>query len=326
MKKIKQKQKVALITGIHGMDGSHLADYLLTLGYKVYGLERRSTVITRENTQHLLDNPDFQLIAGDLTDQNSINRALVICDPDQIYNLGAQSFVAESFKTPENTSNVTGLGCLRVLQAIRQFDSGKHIRMYQAGSSQMFGKMVENPANEYTPFYPRSPYGVSKVFAHFMTKNYRESYDMFCCNGILFNHESERRGKEFVTRKITYGIKQIIQGKIDHIELGNLDAKRDWGYAPEYVKGMHLMLQQPNADDYVVATGQSHSIKQFLDVAFNYVGIDNWCKYVVINPIYYRPAEVQILVGNSSKIRSIGWEYNMTFKQLVESMMESQLK
>lgn len=318
-------KKIALITGVHGMDGSHLSDYLISLGYTVYGLQRRSTVITRQNTKHLLDNQNFHLIQGDLTDQNSLLRALSVSNPDQIYNLGAQSFVEQSFRTPQHTSNVTGLGCLRMLQAIRQFSKEKYIKFYQASSSEMFGKMVESPANEYTPFYPRSPYGVAKVFAHYMTKNYRESYDMFCCSGILFNHESERRGKEFVTRKITYGIKQILEGKQDHIELGNLDARRDWGSAQKYVEAMHLMLQQPNADDYVVATGESHSIKQFLDIAFKYVGLDHWQKYVHINPIYFRPAQVDVLCGNSSKIRSVGWNYNMTFEDLVKTMIDKEL-
>ena len=322
---MKKQKKVALILGVTGQDGSYLADYLLSLEYEIYGLVRYTSNINYTNIKHILDNQNFHILWGDLGDQNSLHRALVDSNPDEIYHLAAMSQVWQSFKTPQNTANITGLGTLRVLEAMREFGN-KQIRMYNAASSQMYGKMVQSPANEYTPFYPRSPYGVSKVFSYYMTKNYRQAYDMYCCSGILFNHQSQRRGRQFVTRKITMGIKDILQGKKDHIELGNLDARRDWGSAQKYVEAMHLMLQQPNADDYVVATGQSHSIKQFLDVAFNYVGIDNWCKYVVINPIYYRPAEVQILVGNSSKIRSIGWEYNMTFKQLVESMMESQLK
>ena len=323
---MKKQQKRAFITGMPGMDASHLSDYLLSLGYKVFGLIRRSSNRNYQNISHLLQNEDFVLIQGDLADQNSIYRAIVKSNPRQVYNLGAQSFVAQSFKTPENTANITGLGCLRVLEAIRQFDKDRNIRFYQAGSSQMFGKMVQNPANEYTPFYPRSPYGVSKVFAHYMTKNYRETYDMYACNGILFNHESERRGHEFVTRKITAGIKDILDGKKQYIELGNLDARRDWGYAPQYVRGMHMMLQQPYPGDYIIATGESHSIKEFLEIAFNYAGLDNWQKYVRINPIYKRPCEVDVLCGNAGKIKSIGWQYNMTFKQLVESMMESQLK
>lgn len=323
---MKKQQKRAFITGIPGQDASHLADYLLSLGYKVFGLIRRSSNRNYQNISHLLQNEDFVLIQGDLADQNSIYRAIVKSNPRQVYNLGAQSFVAQSFKTPENTANITGLGCLRVLEAIRQFDKDRNIRFYQAGSSQMFGKMVQNPANEYTPFYPRSPYGVSKVFAHYMTKNYRETYDMYACNGILFNHESERRGHEFVTRKITAGIKDILDGKKQYIELGNLDARRDWGYAPQYVRGMHMMLQQPYPGDYIIATGESHSIKQFLEIAFNYAGLDNWQKYVRINPIYYRPCEVDVLCGNASKIKSVGWQYNITFKQLVEIMMKKELE
>lgn len=323
---MKKQQKRAFITGMPGMDASHLSDYLLSLGYKVFGLIRRSSNRNYQNISHLLQNEDFVLIQGDLADQNSIYRAIVKSNPRQVYNLGAQSFVAQSFKTPENTANITGLGCLRVLEAIRQFDRDRNIRFYQAGSSQMFGKMVQNPANEYTPFYPRSPYGVSKVFAHYMTKNYRETYDMYACNGILFNHESERRGHEFVTRKITAGIKDILDGKKQYIELGNLDARRDWGYAPQYVRGMHMMLQQPYPGDYIIATGESHSIKEFLEIAFNYAGLDNWQKYVRINPIYYRPCEVDVLCGNASKIKSVGWQYNITFKQLVEIMMKKELE
>lgn len=323
---MKKQQKRALITGMPGQDASHLSDYLLSLGYKVFGLIRRSSNRNYQNISHLLQNEDFVLIQGDLADQNSIYRAIVKSNPRQVYNLGAQSFVAQSFKTPENTANITGLGCLRVLEAIRQFDKDRNIRFYQAGSSQMFGKMVQNPANEYTPFYPRSPYGVSKVFAHYMTKNYRETYDMYACNGILFNHESERRGHEFVTRKITAGIKDILDGKKQYIELGNLDARRDWGYAPQYVRGMHMMLQQPYPGDYIIATGESHSIKEFLEIAFNYAGLDNWQKYVRINPIYYRPCEVDVLCGNASKIKSVGWQYNITFKQLVEIMMKKELE
>lgn len=322
----KKKIKSAFITGMPGMDASHLADYLLNLGYLVYGFIRRSSNRNYENIQHILQNDNFELIQGDLADQNSIYRALVRSNPDQVYNLGAQSFVAQSFKTPENTANITGLGCLRVLESIRQFDGDRKIKFYQAGSSEMFGKMVQNPANEYTPFYPRSPYGVSKVFAHYMTKNYRQTYDMYACNGILFNHQSERRGHEFVTRKITAGIKDILDGKKQYIELGNLDARRDWGYAPQYVKAMHLMLQQQQPGDYIVATGQSHSIKEFLEIAFNYAGLDNWQKYVRINPIYYRPCEVDVLCGNASKIKSIGWQYNITFKKLVENMMKKELE
>lgn len=322
---MKKQQKRAFITGIPGQDASHLSDYLLSLGYKVFGLIRRSSNRNYQNISHLLDNDDFQLIQGDLSDQNSIYRALIQSNPNEIYNLGAQSFVAQSFKTPQNTANITGLGCLRVLQAIRQFDKDRNIRFYQAGSSQMFGKMVQNPANEYTPFYPRSPYGVSKVFAHYMTKNYRETYDMYACNGILFNHESFIRGREFLPKKIVSGVCNIINGKEQYIELGNLDARRDWGAAEYFVRAMHLMLQQPQPDDYVVATGQDHSIKQFLQIAFQYVGLNSWQNYVRINPIYYRPCEVDVLCGNASKIKSIGWQYNITFQQLVHNMIDQEL-
>lgn len=320
-----KEQKVAFITGVTGMDGSHLSDLLISKNYKVYGMIRRVTNRNYQNIQHLMGNQNFQLIQGDLSDQNSILRCLTVSNPHEIYHLGAQSFVAQSFKTPQYTANITGLGTLRVLEAMREYGK-RDIKMYNAASSQMYGKMVQSPANQNTPFYPRSPYGVSKVFAYYMTKNYRQSYDMFCCSGIMFNHESPRRGKEFVTRKITYGIKQILNGKQDFIELGNIDSKRDWGYAPIFVKAMYLMLQQEQPDDYVVATGESHSIKEFLEIAFNYAGLDNWQKYVRINPIYYRPCEVDTLCGTASKIKSIGWQYNMTFKDLVETMMKEQLK
>ena len=244
-------KKRALITGINGMDGSHLADFLLDKNYEVFGVERRSSVKNRTNTAHLEDKITF--LNGDLTDQNSLLRCLKQSTPHEVYNLAAQSFVGESWNTPEHTSDVTGLGCLRILEAIREHDSG--IRFYQASSSEMFGRMIENPAKETTPFYPRSPYGVAKLYAHWITKNYRESYNMFNCSGILFNHESERRGLEFVTRKITDGVARISLGMSDSISLGNLDAKRDWGYAPDYVEAMWLMLQQDSPDDYIIATG-----------------------------------------------------------------------
>ena len=257
--------KKALITGINGMDGSHLADFLLTRGYEVFGMERRTSYPNRLNTKHLEGKITF--INGDLSDQNSISRCIKECDPDEIYHLAAQSFVGESWNTPEQTGDVTGLGVLRVLEAIREY--GKEIKFYQASTSEMFGRMVENPARETTPFYPRSPYGVAKLYGHWITKNYRESYDMFNVSGILFNHESERRGIEFVTRKITDGIARIHLGLQDHITLGNLDSKRDWGYAPDYVECMWLMMQQNKPDDYVIATGKAHSIREFLDVAFD---------------------------------------------------------
>ena len=315
--------KKALITGINGMDGSHLADLLLQKGYVVYGMERRSSSRQRINTKHLEDRVMF--LNGDLTDQNSLLRCLKLSDPDEVYNLAAMSFVGESWNTPEQTSDVTGLGALRMLEAIREY--GKPIKFYQASSSEMFGRMVENPAKETTPFYPRSPYGVAKLYAHWITKNYRESYDMFACSGILFNHESERRGIEFVTRKISDGVARIHLGLSDHITLGNLDAERDWGYAPDYVEAMWLMLQQDTPDDYVISTGQKHSIRDFLDAAFQYVGIVDWKSYVKQDPRYMRPAEVDVLRGDSSKAREkLGWKPNTDFYGLVSKMVENDLK
>jgi len=315
--------KSALITGINGMDGSHLADLLLSKGYQVYGLERRSSVKNRTNTKHLEGKITF--LTGDLTDQNSLMRALKQANPDEVYNLAAQSFVGESWNTPEQTSDVTGLGALRMLEAIREY--GKKIKFYQASSSEMFGRMVENPAKETTPFYPRSPYGVSKLYAHWITKNYRESYGMFNCSGILFNHESERRGLEFVTRKITDGVAKIHLGLSNHITLGNLDAKRDWGYAPDYVEAMWLMLQQSKPDDYVVASGSTHSIKEFLNLAFKQIGIKNWEPYVKQDPRFMRPAEVDVLLGDSSKAYKIlKWKPKTSFEELVKIMVEKDIK
>lgn len=315
--------KTALITGINGMDGSHLADLLLSKNYKVYGVERRSSSKNRTNTLHLEDKITF--LQGDLTDQNSLLRCLKESNPDEVYNLAAQSFVGESWNTPEHTSEVTGLGVLRILEAIREFNP--KIKFYQASSSEMFGRMVENPANEDTPFYPRSPYGVSKLYGHWITKNYRESYDMFACSGILFNHESERRGIEFVTRKITDGVAKIHLGLADHITLGNLDAKRDWGYAKDYVKAMWLMLQQDKPDDYVIATGDTWSIKQFLDAAFKEIGITNWKPYIKQDPRFMRPAEVDVLRGNSTKSeKDLGWKPETPLPVWVGWMVRNDIK
>ena len=315
--------KTALITGINGMDGSHLADLLLEKGYKVYGLERRLSCENRVNTSHLVDKVTF--IKGDLTDQNSLIRALKESKPDEIYNLAAQSFVGESWNTPEQTSDVTGLGVLRMLEAVREVN--KDIRFYQASSSEMFGRMVENPATERTPFYPRSPYGVAKLYGHWITKNYRESYDMYTCSGILFNHESERRGIEFVTRKISDGVARIKLGLADHISLGNLDAKRDWGYAPDYVEAMWLMLQQETPDDYIIATGETRSIREFLTEAFKCIGIDDWSKYIKLDTKFLRPAEVDVLLGNYLKAKdSLGWEPTTSFEQLVSKMVMNDIK
>jgi GDPmannose 4,6-dehydratase len=310
--------KTALITGINGMDGSHLADFLLEKGYKVYGMERRSSSKQRTNTAHLEDKITF--VDGDLTDQNSLLRVLKETNPDEIYNLAAQSFVGQSWQTPEHTSEVTGLGVLRILEAIREYNP--KIKFYQASSSEMFGRMVENPANENTPFYPRSPYGVAKLYGHWITKNYRESYDMFACSGILFNHESERRGIEFVTRKITDGVARIHLGLADHITLGNLDAKRDWGYAPDYVEAMWLMLQQDTPDDYVIATNETRSIREFLEEAFKIIGITDWELYIKQDPKFMRPAEVDVLKGDYNKANTnLGWTPKTSFSDMVKKMV-----
>ena len=313
----------ALITGINGMDGSHLADFLLEKGYTVFGMERRTSYPNRLNTSHLEGKITF--LNGDLTDQNSLFRCIKECDPDEIYHLAAQSFVGESWNTPEQTGDVTGLGALRMLEAIREY--GKEIKFYQASTSEMFGRMVENPAKESTPFYPRSPYGVAKLYGHWITKNYRESYDMFACSGILFNHESERRGIEFVTRKITDGIARIHLGLQDKIMLGNLEAKRDWGYAPDYCEAMWLMLQQDTPDDYVISTGETHSIREFLDAAFKHIGIDDWSNYVGQDPRFMRPAEVDVLRGDSSKALSdLGWKPKTSFEELVIKMVKNDIR
>ena len=314
--------KRVLITGINGMDGSHLADLLLEKGYKVYGMDRRSSSKNRTNTVHLEGKINF--INGALTDQNSLFRCIKESDPDEVYNLGSQSFVGESWNTPEQTSDVTGLGVLRVLEAIREY--GKGIKFYQASTSEMFGRMVENPAKETTPFYPRSPYGVAKLYGHWITKNYRESYDMFNCSGILFNHESERRGIEFVTRKITDGVARIHLGLRDDITLGNLDSKRDWGYSPDYVKSMWLMLQQDEPNDYVIATGKSHSIREFLDAAFQHIGIVHWGEYVKQDPRFMRPAEVDVLRGDSTKARDeLGWTLSTSFQEMISKMVSNDI-
>jgi len=315
--------KTALITGINGMDGSHLADLLLTKDYKIFGMERRSSSKNRTNTSHLEEKITF--LQGDLTDQNSLLRCLKESNPDEVYNLAAQSFVKESWNTPEQTSDVTALGALRMLEAIREY--GKDMRYYQASSSEMFGRMVENPANERTPFYPRSPYGVAKLYAHWITKNYRESYDMFACSGILFNHESERRGIEFVTRKISDGVARIKSGLADSITLGNLDAERDWGYAPDYVEAMWLMLQQKEPKDYVIATGKKHSIRDFLDLSFNHIGIPNWEQYIKQDPRFMRPAEVAVLRGDYTSARlDMNWKPKTSFKELVKIMVNNDIK
>jgi len=318
--------KTALITGINGMDGSHLADLLLNKGYEVFGIERRCSTKNRTNTIHLEQNNHFHFITADLTDQNSLYRALKLSHPDEVYNLAAQSFVGSSWNIPVHTSEVNGIGVLRFLEAIREYenDTKRKVRFYQASTSEMFGKMVENPANENTPFYPRSPYGVAKLYAHWIVKNYRESHNMFACSGILFNHESERRGIEFVTRKISDGVARIALGLEDSISLGNLESKRDWGYAPDYVEGMWLMLQQDEPDDYVLATGESYSIKDFLSIAFEEVGIRDWKPYVKQDPKFYRPAEVDVLRGDCQKAKQLlGWESKTSFEDLVKRMVNN---
>tara|TARA_R110002020_G_scaffold31642_1_gene98370 strand:- start:972 stop:1940 length:969 start_codon:yes stop_codon:yes gene_type:complete len=317
--------KRALITGINGMDGSYMADFLLDKGYQVYGMERRSSSKNRVNTFHLETNPNFTFLNGDLTDQNSLLRVIKESNPAEVYNLGSQSFVGESWNTPEQTGDVSGMGVLRMLEAIREYE--KPIKFYQASTSEMFGRMVENPAKETTPFYPRSPYGVAKLYGHWITKNYRESYNMFNVSGILFNHESERRGIEFVTRKITDGVAKIHLGLQNHITLGNLDAKRDWGYAPDFVEAMWLMLQQDEPDDYVIATGKDYTIREFLNYAFQHVGITDWSDYVKQDDRFMRPAEVAVLCGDSTKAKDkLGWKPKTSFKDMISKMVDNDIR
>ena len=310
--------KTALITGINGQDGSYLADFLLTKGYTIYGMERRSSTKNRTNTRHLEGKISF--LNGDLTDQNSLLRCIQESNPSEIYNLGAMSFVGESWNSPEATGDVDALGVLRMLEAIRAYD--RPTKFYQASTSEMFGKVTETPQVETTSFHPRSPYGVSKVYGHWITKNYRESYGIFACSGILFNHESERRGIEFVSRKITDGVAKIYLGIEDKIALGNLDAQRDWGYAPDYVRAIWMMLQQDSPDDYVIATGVKHSIRDMLDHAFSCIDISDWEPYVVQDIKYLRPAEVDSLVGDFSKAKNaLGWEPATSFSEMIKKMV-----
>jgi len=312
----------AMITGITGQDGSYLAELLLEKGYEVHGLVRRSSSFNTWRIDHVRDR--LVLHYGDLVDQNSLVRTLGSVGPDEIYNLAAQSHVKVSFEMPDYTADVTGLGVLRLLDAVREL--GSKARVYQAGSSEMFGLVQETPQNEKTPFHPRSPYGVAKVFGHWMTINYRESYGMHASNGILFNHESPRRGENFVTRKITMGLAAIKRGASQELRLGNLDAKRDWGYARDYVEAMWLMLQQKKPDDYVIATGETHSVRDFLEEAFSYVGL-NWKKHVKVDPKYFRPAEVDILLGDPAKARkALGWKPKVSFRDLVRLMVDSDME
>lgn len=316
--------KRALITGITGQDGSYLAELLLSKGYKVYGTVRRLSTPNMENIRHLEDK--VELISADLLDQSSLTDAVLKAEPDEVYNLAAQSFVKTSFDQPVLTGEFTALGVTRILEAVRSVN--KKIRFYQASSSEMFGKVVETPQKETTRFHPRSPYGVAKVYGHYLTLNYRESYDMFACNGILFNHESPRRGIEFVTRKITHAVARISLGRQDKLELGNMDAKRDWGFAGDYVEAMWLMLQQDKPDDYVVATGETHSVEEFVQLAFAAAGIEDWKKYVVSDhPSHLRPAEVDYLIGDYSKAKNeLGWEPKTSFKELVNMMVKSDIE
>lgn len=315
--------KSALITGITGQDGSYLADLLLEKGYRVFGLRRRTSVPILENIQHI--DKEIEFIDGDLMDLSSLIHAVKIANPDEVYNLGAQSFVGTSWNQPILTGQVTALSVTNMLEAIRIVKPSA--RYYQASSSEMFGKVVETPQKESTPFYPRSPYGVAKVYGHWMTVNYRESYNMYACSGILFNHESPRRGIEFVTRKITDAVARIKLGLQNELRLGNLDALRDWGYAKDYVECMWLMLQQDKPDDYVIATGETHSVREFCDIAFSHVGLD-YQKYVVTDPKFFRAAEVDLLLGDPSKaINKLGWTpQKTTFEQLVHLMVDSDLE
>ncbi len=323
------KKKTALISGITGQDGSYLAEFLLEKGYKVYGLMRRSSSFNTQRIDHLYQDPheknvNLKLVYGDLNDASSLNRIMRTIKPCEVYNLGAQSHVKVSFEIPEYTGEITGLGTTRLLEAIR--DSGINTKFYQASSSEMFGNASKEAQGEKTPFYPRSPYAAAKVYSYWMTVNYREAYGMFNCNGILFNHESPRRGETFVTRKITMALAKIKLGVQDKLFLGNLDSKRDWGFAGDYVEAMWLMLQQKKADDYVVATGETHSVKEFLEEAFSYADL-NWKKYVEIDKKYFRPTEVDYLLGDCSKAKKkLKWKPKVKFKKLVHMMVDADME
>lgn len=314
--------KRAFITGVTGQDGSYLAELLLEKGYKVYALRRRTSIPILDNIAHIQDEIEF--IEGDLLDLGSLIRAIQIAKPDEVYNLAAQSFVGSSWDQPILTGQVTALGVANMLEAVRI--AKPDARFYQASSSEMFGKVKEVPQRETTPFHPRSPYGVAKVYGHWITVNYRESYGMFACSGILFNHESPRRGIEFVTRKVTDGVARIKLGLQNELRLGNLDARRDWGFAGDYVKAMWLMLQQDEPDDYVVATGETHSVQELVEIAFRHVGLD-WRDHVVVDEKYVRPAEVDLLIGDASKAREkLGWRQEVSFEELVRMMVDSDLE
>lgn len=315
--------RVAFVTGITGQDGSYLAELLLDKGYEVHGLVRRSSTKTLGRIQHLRDK--VVLHEGDILDQSSLVSAMNACKPDEIYNLAAMSFVGASWTQPASTAEYTGIGVTRMLEAMRE--AAPEAKFYQASSSEMFGKVQAVPQTETTPFYPRSPYGVAKVYGHFITVNYRESYDMFATSGILFNHESPRRGMEFVTRKISWHAAAIKAGLTDKVKLGNLDAERDWGYAKDYVEAMWLMLQQDVPDDYVIATNETHSIKECLEIAFDEAGVSDWQSYVEIDPAFIRPAEVDLLIGDYSKAKkNLGWQPSTSFEQLIRLMVRADQK
>lgn len=339
--------KKAFITGVTGQDGSYLSELLLEKGYEVHGLVRRSSFFNRGRIEDIRQKTktsgQFQLHYGDMTDSSSLNKLIATIQPDEVYNLAAQSHVAVSFATPDYTAQVDAMGTLRILDAINSMGLKNKTRFYQASTSELYGKVVETPQKETTPFYPRSPYGVAKLYAHWITINYREAYDLFACSGILFNHESPRRGENFVTRKITMTLAQILQGKTETLSLGNLDAKRDWGYAKDYVEGMWMMLQQDKPDDYVLATGEQHTVREFVDLACGFCGIElDWQGsgvdekgvdkatgkvLVEVNPKYFRPAEVETLLGDCTKAKTqLGWVPKTPFKVLVEMMIEHDLK
>ncbi len=317
--------KKAFITGVTGQDGSYLAELLLEKGYIVYGMNRRSSTQNYSRIEHIIHQNNFELVSGDLTDEHSITSALAEIQPDEVYNLAAQSFVHASWKQPVLTGEYTGLGVTRMLEAVRYVCP--NTRFYQASSSEMFGKVQEVPQKESTPFYPRSPYGVAKVYGHWITVNYRESFDLFAVSGILFNHESPRRGLEFVTRKIANAVARIKYGKQEKVKLGNMDAKRDWGYAKDYVEAMWLMLQQETPEDFVISTGETHSVREFLEEACKVAKISDWESIIEHDPKYDRPAEVDLLIGDASKAKKIlGWEPKTSFKELVKIMVEAELE
>jgi GDPmannose 4,6-dehydratase len=317
--------KKAFITGITGQDGSYLTELLLEKGYQVYGLTRRTSTQNHARIQHLMHHPNLTLVSGDLIDQHSLTYAIKDIQPDEFYNLAAQSFVQTSWEQPVLTGEFTALGVTRALEALRM--ACPTAKFYQASSSEMFGKVQQVPQTESTSFYPRSPYGVAKVYGHWITVNYRESFNMFAVSGILFNHESPRRGLEFVTRKIANGVARVKLGKQPFIELGNLEAKRDWGYAKDYVEAMWLMLQQDQPDDYVIATGETHSVREYLQLACKSAGIDDWESIYKHNPKFDRPAEVDLLIGDPSKAKTkLGWKPSITFEELVDIMVQAELK